>query len=207
MSVVFNIRFSIPIWLERFFMPMVLFYRRLCYGYPFRRIALSKGFYAIVDPKDFDWLNGFKWHANGQDDRIYACHNIATRYRRTKTVLMHRLIMNPPDGFLVDHESGNTLDNRRANLRLATPAQNSFNRRKTRKKTSSRFIGGYFEKCRQTWAAHITHNGKKIWLGRFKSEIDAARAYDRAAIKYHGEFARLNFPREDYNVEIQNTND
>jgi hypothetical protein len=93
------------------------------------------------------------------------------------------------------------------NLRVATRRQNTCNRRKTKSKTSSQYIGVYFDKYSQLWAAKIKYMDKTIWLGRFKSEIDAARAYDRAAIKYHGEFARLNFPREDYANEILSAND
>ena len=102
--------------------------------------------------------------------------------------------MNAPKGLLVDHENGDTLDNRRANLRLATHYQNTCNRRKIKSKTSSRFIGLYFEKRSSRWVTAIKNHGKKIYLGRFKSEIDAAHAYDEAAKKYHGEFAHLNFP-------------
>jgi hypothetical protein len=111
--------------------------------------------------------------------------------------------MNPPEGILVDHQNSNPLDNRRANLRLATHAQNMHNRQKIQKKTSSRFVGVCFEKQKQRWIVYITNLRKRIYLGRFKNEIDAARAYDRAALKYFGEFARLNFPREDYKDLIE----
>jgi hypothetical protein len=101
--------------------------------------------------------------------------------------------MNPPPGLLVDHRNCNSLDNRRANLRLATHQENMRNRRK-RKNTSSRFIGVTFDKQRGKWLARIIYQGKRIFLGRFDTEIEAARAYDAAVKKYHIEFARLNFP-------------
>jgi hypothetical protein len=103
--------------------------------------------------------------------------------------------MNEPAGLLVDHRNGIGLDNRRANLRLATNSQNGCNKPK-KKNTSSQFIGVSFHKKAGKWACFIRNKGRRTWLGSFESEIDAARAYDEAAKKYHGEFARLNFPGE-----------
>jgi len=108
---------------------------------------------------------------------------------------MHREMMNAPAGMLVDHRNGDNLDNRRSNLRLATPTENSCNRRK---KTggSSRYKGVTFNRRSGKWFARIRIHGKCIFLGTFESEVEAARAYDAAAKKYHGEFACLNFPEE-----------
>jgi hypothetical protein len=103
--------------------------------------------------------------------------------------------MDAPKGLLVDHRNSDSLDNRRTNLRLATHSQNQCNRRK-RKNTSSRFRGVYFRKENRKWAAFISVAGKKIFLGYFDSETEAARVYDAAAKKYRGGFARLNFPEE-----------
>ena len=101
--------------------------------------------------------------------------------------------MNAPAGVVVDHKYGEGLDNRRANLRLATPAQNSHNRSKGRNKTSSRYKGVYLVKETKKWRASICHNNKRIHLGFFKNETDAAKAYDGAAKEYFKEFASLNF--------------
>ena len=135
---------------------------------------------------------------------FYAVRIDNNSAKRHTILFMHRQIMNPPAGLLVDHKNLDGLDNRRDNLRLATHSQNTCNNRK-RKNTSSQFLGVYLHKARERWAVRLMHQGKRIFLGYFDSEIDAARAYDRAAIKYHGEFARLNFPREDYANEILST--
>jgi hypothetical protein len=165
-------------------------YRKHKYGSTYRKISLGEGKFTIVDPQDFYRFNIFNWcpQQNGPD--IYAVRFVSNP---KKIVSLHREIMNPPEGLVVDHRKGNGLDNRRANLRLATQSQNLCNKAKTKLKTSSRFIGVHFDKRRGLWAATIRHNGKSIWLGRSESEVEAARAYDSAAIKYHGEFARLNF--------------
>jgi len=107
---------------------------------------------------------------------------------------MHRLIMDPPRGYVVDHINGDGLDNRRANLRLATHAQNGRNRRKI-KKGISKYKGVSWEESTGKWRALIHVDRKKISLGCYKDEVTAAKVYDKAAKKYHGEFARLNFPR------------
>jgi hypothetical protein len=67
-----------------------------------------------------------------------------------------------------------------------------------KRKTSSRFVGACFEKRYSRWVVSIEHKGKTYWIGRFKNEVEAAKAYDRAALKFRGEFARTNFPRETY---------
>jgi hypothetical protein len=107
------------------------------------------------------------------------------------TLAMHRLIMAPPAGLCVDHINHDGLDNRRCNLRICTQRENSSNMRAHRD-SNSPFKGVCYEKAFSRWRASIGFKGVTIYLGIFPSEIDAALAYNEAALKYHGEFACLN---------------
>ena len=193
--------------LNLIFVSPILLYRLLRFGYTYRRIWLGEGEWTILDQKDYCRLCNLKWHVGGNGNNYYAIRDVKKGNYRIKIISLHREIMNAPAGLLVDHRNNNTLDNRKENLRLATHSQNQFNKRKTTKETASRFIGVYLEKESSRWFGRIGVNGKRKWLGYSDNEIEAAKTYDRAAIKYHGEFAHLNFPREDYNVEIRATND
>jgi len=108
---------------------------------------------------------------------------------------MHREVIHPPDHLFVDHINHNGLDNRKANIRPATHSQNNFNRIiSTRGDLSSKYKGVAWNKSKKKWQARIGIYGKRKHIGHFKDEIQAAKAYDKAAKKYHGEFASLNFP-------------
>ncbi len=108
--------------------------------------------------------------------------------------MMHRMVMGVEDGRLVDHANHNGLDNRRTNLRIATWTENCWNKRKPISDSSSRFKGVMWDKRRGTWHVMIGHNGRKIFIGYFDDEEEAARAYDVKAKELYGEFAALNFP-------------
>jgi hypothetical protein len=193
-----NITIWIPKWLERVLVWPVLLYRYCRFGYTYRRIYLGEGYWTILDQADYYRLRNFRWVVQGGEsgENLYAFRFKFVGPNETTMLSMHREIMNPTDGRLVDHRNCVSLDNRRSNLRLATRAENVQNRRK-KKNTSSRFIGVDFSRPESKWRSRISYQGKRIMLGRFDSEIDAARAYDEAAKKYYGEFARLNFPQED----------
>jgi len=187
---------TIPVWLDFIFACPLLAYRLIRYGYTYRRIYLGEGRFTIVEPGDFYQVNRFNWCAKENGPRTYAVRLVADSHNRTKILSMHREIMGAPAGMLVDHRNRDTLDNRRENLRLATHSQNQFNKGKTSRKTTSRFIGVFFEKYSGRWVARTTVEGKRIWLGRFDNEIEAAKAYDRAVREYHKEFAQFNFSKE-----------
>jgi len=110
-----------------------------------------------------------------------------------KRVKMHRYLMNFPRGLVIDHIDGNGLNNCKANLRLCTQAENARNV-PARPGTTSKYKGVHKIKESNTWRAAISVNHKRKHLGVFDDEIEAAKAYDSVARKYHGEFAYLNFP-------------
>jgi len=153
---------------------------------PLKQIVLSNGLMATVDAEDFDWLNEYTWHALRALNTWYAMR-IVGKSRR----YMHRDILNSEAE--VDHEDGNGLHNWRSNLRRATHQQNSFNQKK-RRGGSSRYKGVSWCAQMNCWRARLMHCGSEKRLGYFASEILAARAYDAAALKHFGPFARLNFP-------------
>jgi hypothetical protein len=152
-----------------------------------KMIPLNKGFYAYVDAEDYEWLNQWHWrvHSGGY----------AGRCEKGKMISMHREIMQPPPGMIVDHIHSNGFDNTRANMRNITRRQNSYNQSK-HVGSASVYKGVGYDKRRHKWYAHVRFGKERFWPGYFNTEAEAARAYDRKAVELFGEFARPNFPEE-----------
>ena len=154
-----------------------------------KRIQLTNGKVTLVDDNWFPYLNQFTWQA--RFDRTTGKYYAARQVRR-KFIHMHREILNVPDGLYVDHINGNTLDNREKNLRLATSAQNAWNRDKYKNNTTG-YKGVTYDKERGKFRAQITVHGQPINLGRFDVPCEAALAYDRAVRQFHGSYGCTNF--------------
>lgn len=158
-----------------------------------RRVPLTRGYWAIVDAADFDWLMQWEWCVSAAGKfrtHFHAARNAAI----PGPSLMHALILPVEKPLVVDHVNGDSLDNRRANLRPATPSQNGANGRR-HGKAAHGFKGIYFDNARKCWAAQIKVNYITRSLGRFDTPEDAAKVYDVAALEAWGEYAKPNFPR------------
>ena len=149
-----------------------------------KSIKLSKNKCALVDDEDFEYLNNFNWSLSSAGYAVSSSNKI-----------MHRMIMNTPKGLVTDHINHNTLDNRKENLRICTNSENRHNYIKPKNNTSG-YKGVYFHKTTNKWCAKIRVNRIKMHLGYFLDIEEAAIAYNKAATKYFGEFALLNYVEE-----------
>lgn len=148
-----------------------------------KKIKLTQGKFAKVDDVYFPHVNVWKW---------YYLHGYAVRKikngKKRRTIFMHRVISQVTSSFEVDHINGDRLDNRTSNLRVCTRKQNCQNRRSL-KNSSSKYLGVTWNKRAKKWQAQI----KGKYLGIFRNETDAAKAYDKIARQFYGEYANLNF--------------
>lgn len=157
-----------------------------------KKIKLTKGKVALVDDEDFEYLNQWKWHIQPSINTEYAIRTEWVSKNKCICIRMHRDLLAIKDSRIkVDHKDGNGLNNQKVNLRECTQAQNGRNTR-SRKNSSSKYLGVHFCKTRKKWVAQIQHDKKAYSAGLHLSEADAAIAYNKKAIELHGEFANLN---------------
>lgn len=161
-----------------------------------KEIPLTCGLVTIVDDDVYEWASRFNWHAEKRRTGFYAVRNSARDAvtGKQKTIRLHREIMKPTRIEKVDHKFGDTLDNRRENLRIATNAENCRAHCKKRANSTSRFRGVHWNSECNRWQAQIMFGSKKFYLGLFSVEKDAAVAYDRKAVELFGQFSQPNFP-------------
>lgn len=152
-----------------------------------KKIPLTQGKFAIVDDDLYDWASQFSWYLHSEGYAVREEWNGGNK----KRFRMHREINKTPKGMDTDHINGNRLDNRRDNLRTCTRSKNLQNAR-VRDSNRTGYKGVAIHKASGLYHAYINVDGKQISLKYHKTPEDAARAYNRAAIKYFGEFARLN---------------
>ena len=183
-----NLVFAITVFLETRIAPLLLLWRRLATGQAYRKIPLTQNRFARVDPEDYAALARHKWSAARQGRNVYA-----VRSEKGVQIRMHRVIMKAPRHLVCDHIDHDGANNTHRNLRLCTRRQNGKNQRR-RTDGRSKYKGVSWHKGDRKWHARIYHDGRCHHLGAFTSEIEAAKAYDRAARILHGPFASLNFP-------------
>lgn len=152
------------------------------------RIPLQRGLFTLVSVRDYAIVSRYKWYASKDHKGNFYVRETAS------DCYLHRFILGPQPQEKVDHRNHDGLDNRRCNIRVCTQAQNLRNKRGDPGKSG--FRGVHYHRRDNLWHARISVGNKNVGLGYYKDKLDAARAYDRAALKLSGEFAILNFPEE-----------
>ena len=165
-------------------------------------VALTKGYEAIISSADAHLVERHNWVVVIKKcNKIYAYRSIGPRGKQ-RTIYMHRVIMNAPDGYEVDHVNGDGLDNRRQNMRLVTHQQNLCNQLISSKNRSG-FRGVSWDKNMKTWRAQITVHYKMKFLGLFESAESAHAAYVEASKMLHGQYGSFPYRAARERAEIQ----
>tara|TARA_Y100000310_G_scaffold87272_1_gene84086 strand:+ start:869 stop:1354 length:486 start_codon:yes stop_codon:yes gene_type:complete len=160
-----------------------------------KTVPLTQGYVALVDDWDHWWLSQWKWTADVRANGDVYARRVAGGRKAPHKIYMHRVILQASSGTLVDHKDRNPLNNQRDNLRFATRAENRANG--VRRRTSSGRFKGVSKYGATRWEATIKVDGSKRVLGRFPTDVEAARAYDTAVLALYGQPVVLNFPTED----------
>ena len=160
-----------------------------------KTISLTRGYVTIVDDDDYDFLMQWKWYAHHRrQGKFYASRSDYVGYRKTVVVSMHRVINKTPDGAFTDHRNGDSLDNRKFNLRNSDSRGNAMNKSPWVAATSSQFKGVSWDKKSAKWRAYIKVNYRNIHLGFFEEELAALAAYEARAALEFGEYYRRQEP-------------
>ena len=149
-----------------------------------------KGYRVLIDDEDWERVSKQKWRTRVKKDRVYFMARDYYGVNKYYNITLHRMVTNAPKGLMVDHKDNDTLNNCKSNLRICTNTENVRNSHRSESNTSG-YKGVHFHKQHQKWNARITVNRKRIELGLFDCPTAAWLAYCRAAVKYHGEFARF----------------
>ena len=156
------------------------------------KLYLTNGGFTLIDKKDWGRVSKYKWCKYQHHNTIY----VRNTDRKNGKIFLHRFIINAQDNDVVDHINGNGLDNRKCNLRICTNQQNIFNSCAHKDSFYSDYKGISYDRSRKKWVAQLTFNYKRVLSRRFNNEIEAAKAYNIAAIKYFGKYAYLNIIKE-----------
>lgn len=164
-------------------------------GCSMKEIPLTQGRVALVDDEDYELVRQHKWHAQKAGNIFYASSHVVNENGTRTYLQMQRFLVDAGREMRVDHKDRNGLNNQRANLRICTHAQNIWNQTICKANTTG-YKGVHFYKAYAKYQAYVSCDRKRTNLGYFNTCVEAARAYDAAAKRLHGEFARLNFPEE-----------
>lgn len=156
-------------------------------------IPLTQGYCAEVSDRDYTRVSKFSWQAQKLGRVIYAKRGVWNG-KNNDCQLLHHFVLGVPSSVRLDHRDGDGLNNCRRNLRRATKQQNARGFQRKSRRNTSRFRGVHWDSERKKWEAQIAVNGRSKYIGRFSSELTAARIRDKEAKRLFGSFAHLNFP-------------
>ena len=169
-----------------------------------KKVQLTQNKFTIVDDGDYEYLNKYNWYVAKSKYSYYAAFDRRNK-KINKTIYLHRIIMNCPDGKFIDHINGNGLDNRKENLRICNKSQNSGNS-KLRTDNTSGIKGVSWDKRNKKWVVRIKMDGKHKFLGYFSNKYYAKNVYEKVAKGYFGEFYLDGIRKKDIKLDNEINN-